>query len=243
MDNVMKFKILTMYDHGKRSYSEIAKISGAKFSEVRKIIEEERENMAISSEKRKEVIRLLDEGMTIRRIEEETGISHGTISRIKAELNAVINIPETAADVEAPVETVESFEQEEHAEEIAEEHAEEPQKPEPVIQAEEADGVEYTRLIPPQPAPEEEEPEEEEDAELIESNQVINGCLAGILNKKAEKTSSHINRMISKIWKDLMKLESIESAFAADGQFDDAHGIRERIDTVVSTLYELCERT
>ena len=243
MDSVMKFKILTMYDHGKRSYSEIAKISGAKFSEVRKIIEEERENMAISSEKRKEVIRLLDEGMTIKRIEDETGVSHGTIGKIKAELRAVINIPETAADVEAPIETVESLEQEEHAEEIAEEHAEEPQKPEPVIQAEEADGVEYTRLIPPQPAPEEEEPEEEEAAELIESNPVINGCIAGILNKKAEKTSSHINRMISKIWKALMKLESIESAFAADGKFDDAHGIRERIDTVVSTLYELCERT
>lgn len=238
MDSVMKFKILTMYDHGKRSYSEIAKISGAKFSEVRKIIEEERENMAISSEKRKEVIRLLDEGMTIRRIEEETGISHGTISRIKAELNAVINIPETAADVEVPVETVESFGQEEHAEEIAEE-----MKPEPVIQAEEADGVEYTRLIPPQPGPEEEEPEEEEVAKPIASNPVIDDCLAGILNKKAEKTSSHINRMISKIWKDLMKLESIESAFAADGKFDDAHGIRESIDTVVSTLYELCERT
>ena len=239
MDNVMKFKILTMYDHGKTSYSEIAKISGAKFSEVRKIIEEERENMAISSEKRKEVIRLLDEGMTIKRIEEETGISHGTISRIKAELKAVINIPETAADVEVPVEIVESFEQEEHAEEIAEE----PQKPEPVIQAEEADGVEYTRLIPPQPGPEEEEPEEEEDAELIASNPVIDDCLAGILNKKAEKTNSHINRLISKIYKDLMKLKSIESAFAADSQFDDAHGIRERIDTVVSTLYELCERT
>ena len=243
MDSVMKFKILTMYDHGKRSYSEIAKISGAKFSEVRKIIEEERETMAISSEKRKEVIRLLDEGMTIKRIEDETGVSHGTIGKIKAELRAVINIPETEADVEAPVETVESFGQEEHAEEIAEEHAEEPQKPEPVIQAEEADGVEYTRLIPLQSEPEEEEPEEEEDAELIESNPVINGCIAEILNKKAEKTSSHINRMISKIWKDLRKLESIESAFAADGKFDDAHGIRESIDTVVSTLYELCERT
>lgn len=243
MDNVMKFKILTMYDHGKRSYSEIAKISGAKFSEVRKIIEEERETMAISSEKRKEVIRLLDEGMTIRRIEEETGVSHGTISRIKAELNAAINIPETAADVEVPVETVESFGQEEHAEEIAEEPQKPEPKPEPVIQAEEADGVEYTRLIPPQTGPEEEEPEEEEAVELIESNPVIDDCLAGILNKKAEKTSSHINRLISKIWKDLRKLDSIESAFAADGKFDDAHGIRERIDTVVSTLYELCERT
>ena len=239
MDSVMKFKILTMYDHGKRSYSEIAKISGAKFSEVRKIIEEERETMAISSEKRKEVIRLLDEGMTIKRIEDETGVSHGTIGKIKAELRAAIAVPETAADVEAPVETVESFEQEEHAEEIAEE----PQKPEPVIQAEEADGVEYTRLIPPQSGPEEEAPEEEEAVELIESNPVINGCIAGILNKKAEKTSVHINRLISKIWKDLRKLESIESAFAADGKFDDAHGIRESIDTVVSTLYELCERT
>lgn len=241
MDNVMKFKILTMYDHGNRSYSEIAKISGAKFSEVRKIIEEERENMAISSEKRKEIIMRLDEGMTIRQIEAETGISHGTIGKIKAELRAAIAIPETAADVEAPVETVEtveSFEQEEHAEEIAEE-----MKPEPVIQAEEADGVEYTRLIPPQAEPEEEEPEEEEAAELIASNPVIDDCLVGILNKKAEKTSLHINRLISKIWKDLMKLESIESAFAADGKFDDAHGIRERIDTVVSTLYELCERT
>ncbi len=243
MDSVMKFKILTMYDHGKRSYSEIAKISGAKFSEVRKIIEEERENMAISSEKRKEVIMLLDEGMTIKRIEAETGISHGTISRIKAELNAAIAVPETAADVEAPVETVESLEQQEHAEEVAEEPQKPEPKPEPVIQAEEADGVEYTRLIPPQSGPEEEVPEEEEVAELIESNPVIDDCLVGILNKKAEKTSVHINRLISKIWKDLRKLESIESAFAADGKFDDAHGIRESIDTVVSTLYELCERT
>lgn len=57
----------------------------------------ENENMKVTQEKIEEIRKLREEGLTVRQIEEKTGISHGTIHRyIKKEE------PETVAAVQAP---------------------------------------------------------------------------------------------------------------------------------------------
>lgn len=237
MDNTVKFKILTMYAHGERSYMEIARVSGAKFSEVKRVIEEERDYMAISKQKRQEIIKLLGEGMTIKGIEKLTGISHGTISTISKEIKAVMKSDIEKEAVETSVESGEiAVPGEEPEKEEASEPAEESQNPEPGLLVEYADdGREYVRT-----GENVQEDDEEFTSEPSGKSEVLKDSVILRLRDFADEEEDTIRRYISWIWTKVRNLRDIESTFAADGRYDEANDIANMIGKITATLDEIC---